>query len=442
MDYIFSIPQHYLYSGIVVIFLLVIVTTVCLAENTEILRNYKTGKPVRYGGELSGAPVKIPKRFNATKLQMRGIWVATIGNIDFHKHQKKTSFQKEFLEVVNNLAKNNFNTIIFQVRPLNDAFYKSKLNPWSRYLSGKEGEGISGFDPLKFMVEETHKRGMEFHAWLNPYRVTGKTPLRKRAYLETLSPKNFARIHPDSVLEIPLNDGNYQLILNPGEPEVIKFIQETVKEIADNYNVDAIHFDDYFYPYKDIGNIDKKSYIANNPEKLSLGDWRRKNVNTMIMGVHALLKSSGGKIKFGISPFGIWANRENCLEGSLSKGTQSYFEQFADSRLWVKEGWIDYIVPQLYWQFSHDVAPYAAMLDWWVGVTAKSRVSLYIGQPVFRLGSAGPWKNSNEVFDQLRYNSKYKTVKGTVLFSYKSVFQPQNKCMKQGAKKILEAINK
>ena len=442
MDYIFSIPHQYLYSVIVVICLLVIVTTVSLAGNTEILRNHKTGKPVRYGGNLSDGQIKIPKHCKAAKLKMRGVWVATIGNIDFHKHRKKTSFQKEYLEVVNNLAKNNFNTIIFQIRPMNDAFYKSELNPWSRYLSGKEGEGISGFDPLKFMVEEAHKHKLEFHAWLNPYRVTGKTPLRKEAYLETLSPKNFARKHPEFVLEVPLDDGNYQLVLNPGEPEVIKFIQDTVKEIAENYNVDAIHFDDYFYPYKGIGDLDKKSYVANNPEKLCPGDWRRKNVNTMIKGVHAILKSSKRKVKFGISPFGIWANRANCPEGSISKGTQSYFEQFADSRLWIKEGWIDYIVPQLYWQFSHDVAPYAALLDWWVEVTRRSGVNLYIGQPVFRLGSAGTWKNSNEVFDQLRYNSKYKTVKGMVLFSYTSVFHPQNKCMKQGAKKILNAINK
>lgn len=442
MDYIFSLPQQYLYSGIVVLFLLVITMTISLAGNTEILKSYKTDKPIPYGGKLSDGPIRIPKHCKADKLKMRGVWVATIGSIDFQKHSKKKSFQKEYLEVVNNLAKNNFNTIIFQVRPSNDAFYRSKLNPWSRYLSGKEGEGISGFDPLKFMIEEAHKRGLEFHAWLNPYRVAGKTPLRKKDYLETLDANNFARKHPELVLEIPLDNGDYQLILNPGEPEVIKFILDSVKEIVANYNVDAIHFDDYFYPYKDIGDIDKKSYAEYNPKKLSLGDWRRENVNTVIKGIHTFVKSLDHKVQFGISPFGIWANKAKNPQGSLTKGTQSYYEQFADSRRWVKEGWIDYIAPQLYWEFKHEVAPYAAILDWWVDVTKKSKVNLYIGQSAAKLGSNSAWKNSNELFDQLRYNSKHKTVKGTILFSYTSVFHPKNKCMKQGIKKILQALQK
>jgi uncharacterized lipoprotein YddW (UPF0748 family) len=442
MDYIFSIPQQHFYTVVIVLFLLVIATSITIAGNTEILKNHKTGKAIRYGGNLSDAPIKIPKHFKAGRLKMRGVWVATIASIDFGKHKKKTSFQKEYREVVHNLAKNNFNTIIFQVRPANDAFYKSELNPWSRYLSGKEGEGISGFDPLKFMVEEAHRHGLEFHAWLNPYRVAGKSSFCKQHYLEKLSPKNFARKNPGFVLEIPLGSGDYQLILDPGEPEVIEFIEDTVKEIVTNYDVDAIHFDDYFYPYRDIGDIDKNSFAKYNTEKLSLEDWRRKNVNTVIKGVHTYLKSLDKNVQFGISPFGIWANKKSNPEGSLSKGLQSYYYQFADSRRWVKEGWIDYIVPQLYWSFNNDLAPYAALTDWWVDVTKKTKVNLYIGQSVSRLGFKGGWKNSNEIFDQLRYNSKYKTIKGTVFFSYTSVFRPKNKCMKKGIKKALKALQK
>jgi len=442
MDYIFFVPQQYFYSGLAVLFLLVITTTIAIAGNTEILRNYKTGKPVRYGGNLSDALIRIPKRCKISKLKMRGVWVATISNIDFHKHKKKTLFEKEYREVVDNLAKNNFNTIIFQIRPTNDAFYKSELNPWSRYLSGKEGEGISGFDPLKFMIDEAHKRGLEFHAWLNPYRVVGETPFFKEHYLETLSDKNFAKKNPELVLDNILDDGNSQLILNPGEPKVQKFILSTVKEIVTNYDVDAIHFDDYFYPYKDIGDIDENSYNKYNPENLSLDDWRRNNVNIVIKGVHELLKSQKKKVQLGVSPFGIWANKEKNPQGSLSKGTQSYYDQFADSRLWIKEGWVDYIVPQIYWNFSHDVAPYAALTDWWVDVVKNTKVNLYIGQSAARLGSQGAWKNKNELFNQLRYNSKYKSIKGTVLFSCNSVFQPKNKCMKQGIKKVLNGLNK
>jgi uncharacterized lipoprotein YddW (UPF0748 family) len=209
---------------------------------------------------------------------MRGIWVATVNNIDFHQHHDKNSFAKEYLEVVKNLCAKNLDTVIFQIRPTNDAFYKSELNPWSSFLCGKEGEGIGEFDPLQFMIEEAHKANLEFHAWLNPYRVIASTPLCKQDYLNTLDVKNFARKHPELVLEVALDDGNYQLILNPGEPKVLEFIFATVKEIVDNYNVDAIHFDDYFYPYGGIGDIDKECYAKYNSANLSIDDWRRLGV--------------------------------------------------------------------------------------------------------------------------------------------------------------------
>ena len=441
MDYILSAVQQYFYLGLVVLGVLAIFMIVVLAGCTEVHRNYKTGKALHYGGELSDARIKIPKHGKTGKREMRGVWVATVANIDFHKHKKKTSFQKEYLEVVKNLAGNNFNTILFQIRPMNDAFYKSELNPWSRYLSGREGEGIPGFDPLAFMVRKAHARGLEFHAWLNPYRVAGSTSLRKTDYLATLDSRNFARKHPEFVLEVPLKDNRYQLILNPGEPEVIKFILATVREIVENYEVDAIHFDDYFYPYRDIGDLDRETCDKYNHAKLSLEDWRRENVNTVVKGIDNLLDSyqrdHKRKVQFGISPFGIWANKANHPHGSLSKGKQSYYAQFADTRLWVKEGWIDYIVPQLYWEFAHNAAPYAALLDWWAELARKTGVNLYIGQSAARLGSTGAWKNCNELADQLRYNSKHKTVKGTILFSYTSVFYPKNKCMRQGVKKVL-----
>ncbi|MFA6714461.1 MAG: family 10 glycosylhydrolase [Victivallales bacterium] len=412
MDYISSVPQQYLYSAIVVLLLLLAVVTV--AGGTEMLR----GK--------------------AERRKVRGVWVATVGNIDFHKHKKRNSFRQEFLEVVSNLAENKFNTLIFQVRPSNDAFYKSALNPWSRYLCGREGEEIPGFDPLKFMVKAAHKYGLEFHAWLNPYRVNGSTPLRKAEYLKTLDPGNFARQHPELVLEIPLDDGSYQLILNPGEPEVIKFIVDTVGEIVANYEVDAIHFDDYFYPYSGIGNIDAETCSKNNPQNLSVDDWRRENINRMVRDVHECLKLSGRKVKFGISPFGIWANRKNNPAGSPTNGAQSFYEQFADSRYWIKEGWIDYIAPQLYWEFAHETAPYAALVDWWAEQVKNTQVDLYIGQAVYRLGSSRAWENRRELVDQLRYNSKRKTVKGSVLFSYSCVFFPKNRYMKQGVEELFK----
>ena len=218
MDFIFSFSQQYqqyLYWTIAVLFLILGTAVVVAAGHTEVLRDYKNGRPVPYGGKLCAQPVKIPRRCGFRRIKMRGIWIATVGNIDFGKHKSSSSFINDFNEVIVNLTRNNFNTMIFQVRPANDAFYQSKLNPWSRYLTGIEGKNIAGFDPLKYMVQAAHKHGLEYHAWLNPYRVTAATPLDKDAYLRTLAPGNFARMHPEYVLEIPLNNGRRQLLLDP-----------------------------------------------------------------------------------------------------------------------------------------------------------------------------------------------------------------------------------
>ena len=445
MDFIFSFSQQYqqyFYWTLAVIVLILGTAVAVTAGRTEVLRDYKNGRPVPYGGKLCEQPVKIPKRCGFSRIKMRGIWIATVGNIDFGKHKNSSAFIKEFNEVIVNLSRNNFNTMIFQVRPANDAFYKSKLNPWSRYLTGTEGKNIAGFDPLKYMVEIAHKHGLEYHAWLNPYRVIASTPLNKDAYLKTLAPDNFARLHPDYVLEIPLNNGRRQLILDPGEPEVILFVVNTVKEIIENYDVDAIHFDDYFYPYHQIGDVDEQTFTRYNHEKLSLAEWRRKNVDTIVEMVYKTIKSHNRRahkrVKFGISPFGIWANRKNNPAGSLSSGLESLYRQFADSRRWVQKGWVDYIVPQLYWDFAHQSAPYAALTDWWSELVSKSDVELYIGQGVYKLGTSGSWRNPEELANQLRYNSKHKNVSGSILFSYRSVFRPKNKTMKKGVKKVAD----
>jgi uncharacterized lipoprotein YddW (UPF0748 family) len=449
MDFVFSFSQQYqqyFYWIIAVVVLISGTAAAVAAGHTEVLRDYKSGRPVPYGGKLCNQSVKIPVRCSFSRIKMRGIWIATVGNIDFGKHKSSSSFIKEFNEVIMNLTRNNFNAMIFQVRPANDAFYNSKLNPWSRYLTGTEGKNIAGFDPLKYMVKTAHKYSLEYHAWLNPYRITAATPLGKDAYLRTLAPGNFARLHPDYVLEIPLNNGRRQLILDPGEPEVILFVVNTVKEIIENYDVDAIHFDDYFYPYHQIEDIDEQTFACYNPGELSLGDWRRKNVDTVVEMVHKTIKSHNRRnhknVKFGISPFGIWANRKNHPEGSLSCGLESFSRQFADSRHWVRKGWIDYIVPQLYWDFAHETAPYAALTDWWCELAGKNGVKLYIGQGAYKLGSRGSWRNPEELANQLRYNSRHKSISGSILFSYRSVFRPKNKIMKKGMDIVLKIFCK
>ena len=371
--------------------------------------------------------------------ELRGVWVATVENIDFPQHADAASFRRDFTRLCEELIKRNFNAIFFQVRANNDAFYPSKINPWSRWLTGREGRGIPNFDPLGFAVEEAHRHGLEFHAWLNPYRVIGSTKLTKAAYLQTLAPENFARRHPELVLAAPLEKGARLLFLNPGEPAVVRHILDTVAEIAARYPVDSIHFDDYFYPYTDIGSIDAATEKKYNRSKLSTEQWRRANVDNMVAGVKARLKSvTAGKrhIRFGISPFGIWANKKHVAAGSLTGGKESYFSQYADTRGWVKKRYIDYIAPQLYWPFGHSTAAYAALADWWAKQTAGTGVDLYIGMAIYRAGAGGDWNNPEELANQLRFNSQYPEIKGAIFFSARRLLQPDNATMRQAAAKI------
>ena len=406
----------------------------------EVLNDPTTGRPVRYAGKFSSARVTLPDHYRAKSREFRGVWVATVENIDFPRHADAASFQRDFIQLVENLRKANFNAIFFQVRPMCDAFYPSKLNPWSRWMTGQEGRSYGSFDPLAFMVEEAHRRNLEFHAWMNPYRVHGGTPLRRNAYLRTLAGGSFARRNPALVLESKLANGRYSLFLNPGEPQVVRHIVDSVKEILARYPVDAIHFDDYFYLYTDIGNIDQETFRSRNPRRLSLAQWRRSNVDNVIYGVRQAVDASnratGRRVAFGVSPFGIWANKSHLASGSLTGGKESYFAQYADSRGWVKKQWVDYIVPQIYWPFSHDVAAYAALTDWWSSVVAGTGVNLYIGHGVYRLGSGRSWP-ARELADQLRYNSTRPEVSGSVLFSYRSVFLPANATMKEGVNRAL-----
>ncbi len=395
------------------------------------------GVQVRYGGRFDASPVPVPVDYRPRTTEFRGVWVATVDGIDFPKTQSAAEFRREFDAVLDNLQSINVNTVIFQVRPTNDAFYRSQLNPWSRHLTGAEGKGIVDFDPLTYMVEATHKRGMFFHAWMNPYRVVGKTKLSKAEYLKTLSADNFARRNPNLVLEIA--QGNERLLLlNPGEPEVIRFIVKTVGEVAYNYRIDAIHFDDYFYPYSGMGDQDKAAFARNNPDKLALADWRRRNVDAVIQSIHnglaQLRREQNRRVEFGISPFGIWANRNNHPEGSATGGKEAYHSLYADVRKWIKAGWIDYVVPQIYWHFNHDVAAYACLTDWWSRQVAGTAVKLYIGHAAHQVGNT---MDKRELAAQFRYNQLRPQVRGECIFSYRSIFRPTCDAMRQGVREML-----
>ena len=405
----------------------------------ETLLDYSTGKPVRYAGKFSAAPVVLD-RYRPRAKEFRGVWVATIENLDFPLHRTAAEFRRDYIRVIDNIARANFNAVIFQVRPACDAFYPSKINSWSLNLAGKDGVGIRGFDPMKFMVDEAHRRGLEFHAWFNPYRVVNHTPLTKMEYLKLLSPQNFARRHPECVLAIPLKNKRVQLILDPGEPEVMRHIVDTVREVVAKYPVDAVHFDDYFYPYSGFSDQDLHTYRRFGG-KANIDDWRRRNVTGVIIAVHQSLqqhhKATGRRVRFGISPFGIWANRSSLRPGSLTGGLQSYFTQHADTRLWVKNGYIDYIVPQLYWEFSHDTAAYAALADWWSATVRGTGVKLFIGHAVNRLGSNRNWR-APELANQLRYNNKKPEISGSAFFSYRHFFTPSNPEQRNGVNYVLK----
>ncbi|MCQ2353012.1 MAG: family 10 glycosylhydrolase [Victivallaceae bacterium] len=401
------------------------------------------GTPVSWGGKIAKGNVFLPPPAIQTT-QFRGIWVATVKNIDFGPFANAAEFRAAAKRMMKNIAAQNFNAVIFQVRPNNDAWYASKINPWSRNLSGKEGVGI-GVDPLKILIDEAHKNHLEFHAWLNPYRVIGSTNLSKRAYLAQLAPGNFAKMHPDLVLAVPVGKGELSLLLNPGEPQVMRHIADTVGEIVKNYPVDAIHFDDYFYLYTDLGNADAFTFARYAKGQKNIGDWRRDNVTTVICKVRATIqginRKYGKNVAFGISPFGIWANRATRPEGSCTGGKECYTTLFADVRLWIKKGYIDYVIPQLYWGFAHQTAAYAALTDWWSEQVKGTNVRLFTGHGLYCFGRPQEFPE-NEIYNQFRYNLNHQEVTGFSLFSYHNFFAPEDKRIQRGVRKLKTLMTK
>lgn len=431
----------------VLFFFLFLATAFAAVEEKEIIMDPRTGKPARYAGDLLEKPdVAVPKNPVFNKKMFRGVWVATVENIDFPQTGNAEEFQKNFIKVADHLKSIHATAMIFQIRPMNDAFYHSNWNPVSKFMTGTENNGFGSFDPLPFMIRECHKRNIEFHAWLNPYRVAHNVKEKKSAALRKLSKKNYARQNPDQVLEVQGDNGSKLLILDPGHPEVRAFLLKTVREIITKYEVDAIHFDDYFYPYAGTGSADLASFRKFNPKKLSLEDWRRNNVNLMVCSVSSLIREINRKqkrsVQFGISPFGIWGNKKRLQNGSLTAGSESYFKQYADTRLWVKSGWLDYIAPQLYWTFGHNTAPYAHLTDWWANVIRGTKTKLYIGHSVARLGENQEWSNSWEIYNQFRYNTMLPGVSGSILYSYSKIFYPINKKMQEGSKKATDVWKK
>ncbi len=320
---------------------------------------------------VSERHVKNPKH------EFRGAWVQTVFQSRYQ--QMNSAAMKHYIvDMVRKFDEAGINAVIFQVRPEADAFYKSSLEPWSRFLTGQQGlaPDDEGFDPLEFIIEECHKRGIELHAWLNPYRV-------KASMGSQLASNHIYWRYPERFIQY----GN-QMFFDPGLPENRGFICDVVHDIVSRYNVDAIHMDDYFYPYPIAGEEfpDDASFLKYASSQgfgsAQRGDWRRNNVNLLIQEVKQTIASTKPWVRFGVSPFGIYRNKRNHPEGSNTNGLQNYDDLFADIKLWVKNGWVDYNLPQLYWEMGHSAADYTTLLQWWNDNNFKQ--PLYIGQDIKR----------------------------------------------------------
>jgi uncharacterized lipoprotein YddW (UPF0748 family) len=360
----------------------------------------------------SAVPGQQPAPAPCDEGETRAAWIATVDNIDWPSRPglPAADQQQEYRALLDDLRQRGLNTVIVQVRPTADAMWPSPYEPWSHWLTGVQGKD-PGYDPLAFLVEEAHDRGLEFHAWFNPFRVS------KQADVAKLVPEHPARQHPDWVFEY-----GGQLYYNPGEPAVREFVTQVVMDVAQRYAIDGVHFDDYFYPYPVQGEQlpDTETFAAHGAGVGNVGDWRRQNVDRLVAGVSERLAALNRDVEFGISPFGIWRNQAADPRGSATSGLQSYDATYADSYAWVRKGWVDYIAPQVYWEIGHPAADYAALVPWWAEAVAGTRVELYIGQAAYKVGSTPAW-DDGELADHLALNREHAEVRGDVFFSARSL---------------------
>ncbi|KIF72352.1 hypothetical protein HY68_22180, partial [Streptomyces sp. AcH 505] len=319
--------------------------------------------------------------------------------------------RSELLSLLDTAVARRLNTVIFQVRPTADALWPSPYEPWSQVLTGTQGKD-PGWDPLGTAVREAHARGLELHAWFNPYRVANSTD---RA---ALSPRHPARVHPRWVLPY-----GGKLYYNPGLPEVRSFVQDAMLDAVKRYDIDAVHWDDYFYPYPVAGQTfdDDAAYRRYGGGFADKAAWRRHNTDTLVRETAARIKAVKPHLPFGISPFGVWRNASSDPLGSdTSGGVQTYDDLHADTRKWVKEGWIDHIVPQLYWNIGFAAADYAKLLDWWAAAVRGTGVDLHIGEALYKVGDpAQPaqWQDPAELTRHLDLCARRPEVRGNVYFS-------------------------
>lgn len=343
------------------------------------------------------------------KREFRGAWVATVANIDWPSSRYASPGEQiaELVTIMDKLKESGMNAVFFQIRTECDALYNSSHEPWSYWLTGEQGKAPEPYyDPLEFAVREAHKRGMELHAWFNPYRA------EKTVGNYKLSPDHVTVKHPEWIL----NFGNYKM-LDPGVPAVKEFVLQIVTDVISRYDIDGIHFDDYFYPYTPvISNEDSLTYARYGGKFSDIHDWRRNNINDLMAKIYDIVKAVKPNVKFGISPFGIVQNHY-----AGTNGLDSYSVLYCDPLTWLSDKTIDYINPQLYWEIGHARADYAKLLPWWAKVSKERH--LYIGKFSSRFAARNYQGEKTVLGDQLRMNRNTENVHGHVYFSAKSITQ-------------------
>ena len=339
------------------------------------------------------------------KREFRGAWMQCVNGMYLGKSTEQ--IQQMLTTQLDALEKDGANAIIFQVRGECDALYPSQIEPWSRYLTGVQGKAPSPYwDPMQWMIEQCHKRGMEFHAWINPYRARMKTPT-------TLAPNHILRQHPERAFEY---GGLY--VLNPGLKENREYILSVVEDIVRRYDIDGMHIDDYFYPYPEAGLAipdDREFQLYNNGFR-NKDDWRRDNVNVFIKEMGERIHRLKPWVKFGVAPFGIYRNKKSSPIGSDTNGLQNYDQLYADVMLWVNNGWVDYCVPQLYWQIGHKLADYETLIKWWNRHVANR--PLFIGESIENtVANADPARpGTHQQAAKMALHRQLPHVHGTVLW--------------------------
>ncbi|MDX2285836.1 MAG: family 10 glycosylhydrolase [Bacteroidia bacterium] len=357
-------------------------------------------------------PYVLPAQ-DAPKREFRGIWIATVNQIDWPSGSRLSTEEQiaQLTALLDSIAAHGFNTVIFQVRPAGDAFYDSPYEPWSQWLTGVQGQAPDPYyDPLAFLVSECHRRGMELHAWFNPFRAA--TDVRRIA---GFAPEHVVNQHPEWLLTY----GN-SVYFDPGLPAARAWVLRVILDVVRRYDIDAVHFDDYFYPYK-VDNQefpDTLSYTLHGAGSQDLDAWRRSNVDAFVRAVHDSILAAKPWVRFGISPFAVWRNRSMDPEGSDTRaGIASYDDLHADIRAWVRKGWIDYVLPQLYFSIGFPAADYEKLLAWW----ARNRGDrhLYIGHSPYKINANSDknWENPRQILEQVYLARDGQTAQGSAFFS-------------------------